>query len=425
MPGVHEDAPGIFVSSTELAVPGAAQHDCTPFLTALLARFPGLSSLSLDLCQQHTSGDAVARREGALHGPLPHSLLPLCGGITDLRIKDAAGHEALLLQAMVSFRRTLLRLDVSGLGGLALPALLTAGLDQLLLLRVGECRDSHGAGITRPHRSVLDCARWPAGVTVDEIGGALPSLTALDMGFAECRPVNIVDLQRLLLSNTVRPRTFQNHRDVQLRHLDLSQVMAYMDFDPGVHALAEGAPQLESLAIFGLHVSDDALRTLGQMSQLSTCHLVACSNHTAAGLALFLESAAKLRQIDLSFGLAPVESLRQWLSRHSPRHDSPIARATLVQSYRLDAQRLLLTAADFEELLDAAAGRVMLIAAGGAVSGSDSAETVAQRVGVSGTVVPATSVAQYQEGLRENWHALQQRYSLRILDNSPWGAGAG
>ena len=52
-------------------------------------------------------------------------------------------------------------------------------------------------------------------------------------------------------------------------------------------------------------------------------------------------------------------------------------RATLVQSYRLDAQRLLLTAADFEQLLDAAAGRVMLVAARGAVFGSDSAETVA------------------------------------------------
>ena len=53
MPGVHEHAPGIFLSSTELVVPGA----CTPFLTALLARFPGLSSLSLDLGQPH----AVAR----------------------------------------------------------------------------------------------------------------------------------------------------------------------------------------------------------------------------------------------------------------------------------------------------------------------------------------------------------------------------
>jgi len=36
---------------------------------------------------------------------------------------------------MVSFRRTLLRLDVSGLGGLALPALLAAGLDQVFGLR--------------------------------------------------------------------------------------------------------------------------------------------------------------------------------------------------------------------------------------------------------------------------------------------------
>ena len=139
-----------------------------------------------------------------------------------------------------------------------------------------------------------------------------------------------------------------------------------------------------------------------------------------AGLAVFLESASKLRQIDLSFGLAPVEPLRQWLSRRSPRRDSPIARATLVQSYGAEERRVLLTAANFEQLLDAAAGRVMLVAAGGAVSKSDSAETVAQRVGVTGTVV-----AQYEEGSREKWHTLQQCYSLRILDNSPCGAGAG
>ena len=46
MPGVHEDAPGIFLSSTKLVMPSAAQHDCASFITALLARFPGLSSLS-------------------------------------------------------------------------------------------------------------------------------------------------------------------------------------------------------------------------------------------------------------------------------------------------------------------------------------------------------------------------------------------
>ena len=79
---------------------------------------------------------------------------------------------------------------------------------------------------------IHSCGRWPADVTVDEIGGALPSLTALDVGFAECRPVHIVDLQRLLIA--------KNARNVQLRHLDLSQVMAYMDFDPAVYALAEG-----------------------------------------------------------------------------------------------------------------------------------------------------------------------------------------
>ena len=50
---------------------------------------------------------------------------------------------------MVSFRRTLLRLDVSGLGDLALPALLRAGLEQLQLLRVGECGDSPTYGQAR------------------------------------------------------------------------------------------------------------------------------------------------------------------------------------------------------------------------------------------------------------------------------------
>ena len=68
------------------------------------------------------------------------------------------------------------------------------------------------------------------------------------------------------------------------------------------------------------------------MSQLSTCHLVACSNHTAAGLALFLESATKLRQIDLSFGLAPVEPLRQVPPKPNPiPNPNPNSNPTLTQ----------------------------------------------------------------------------------------------
>ena len=106
MPGVHKDAPGIFLSSTKLVVPGAAHHDCASFITALLVRFPGLTSLSLDLGQPHGGGNAAApkeRRKVAPHGPSPQSLLPLCGGITELRVKDAAGHESLLLQVMGFF----------------------------------------------------------------------------------------------------------------------------------------------------------------------------------------------------------------------------------------------------------------------------------------------------------------------------------
>ena len=63
MPGVHKDAPGIFLSSTKLVVPGAAHHDCASFITALLVRFPGLTSLSLDLGQPHGGGNAAAPKE--------------------------------------------------------------------------------------------------------------------------------------------------------------------------------------------------------------------------------------------------------------------------------------------------------------------------------------------------------------------------
>ena len=65
MPGVHRHAPGIFLPSTKLVVPDAAHHDCASFITALLVRFPGLSSLSLDLGQPHGAGTRRRRRNGA------------------------------------------------------------------------------------------------------------------------------------------------------------------------------------------------------------------------------------------------------------------------------------------------------------------------------------------------------------------------
>ena len=126
---------------------------------------------------------------------------------------------------MVSFRRTLLRLDVSGLGVLALPVLLRAILEQLQLLRVGECGDSRGAHLLE-HTYGQGGRSWPAGVTVDQIGGALPSLTALDVGFADCIPVRVVDLHRLrrppvsllcATSSSAPPRPLASHGVPRLR----------------------------------------------------------------------------------------------------------------------------------------------------------------------------------------------------------------
>ena len=407
-PGVREGAPGVFLTDTELKRTDC-WFVCTQVVGQLLARFPALEALSLDLGDPHRDLAAAIwetkeRQADEPHGPAPLALFPRCA-VTELRIKDAAGHEDLLLTALVSLRSTLLRLDLSGLADIALPTLLHVELPQLQLLRLGDAMDSR----TADRRPNWRCD-WPRGVTLDMVGPACPSLTALDVGFASLDGgVQIEDLLRLC-----RPQR-------RLRHLDLSQVMTYRDFDPGVAVLRQHAPQLESLALYGLHVSDEGLASLAQLRRLTTAHLVACSNYSAAGLAHFLEAAPpSLRSLDLSFALAPVDALRAWLRGRAA--DAPPTRLTLVEAYAAEERRLLLTAAQFEQLLEA--GAAMLVALHGAVrppdpSGAgrddrlsaDHGEHVARRVGVTGPVA-----ARYTQESQEAWVELQQRYGLRIMD---------
>ena len=119
---------------------------------------------------------APSRCVCARYGPKPHALWPR-GAVTELRLRDVHGEDKVLLQSLVSYRRTLLRLDVSGMGDVVLPVLLAVGLEQLQLLRCGDTFDS--AGHSAERRS-----EWPRGVTIAHVGAACPALTALDVGFA-------------------------------------------------------------------------------------------------------------------------------------------------------------------------------------------------------------------------------------------------
>ena len=326
---------------------------------------------------------------------MPLVLFPRCA-ITALCIKDATSHEKiddLLLQAVVSFRRTLLHLDVSGLADIALPVLLRVEPEQLQLLRAGDCMDSRTPDDSRHN--------WPEGVRIDMVGKACPSLTALDVGFSSIDGgVQIPHLHQLCKGGGGR-----------FRHLDLSQVMTYCDFDGGITVLSKFAPELESLAVYGLHVSDAALESLAQLRRLTTVHLVACSNYTAGGLASFLSMAPdSLRNLDLSFGLAPVDALQEWLHGRSPLA-RPV-RITLIEAYHLSAApptRQLLMTEHFELLL--AAGAAMLVAIRGAMWKGDTPDKVATCVERAHPVL-----ALYNEDARQAWVELQKHYGLRIMD---------
>lgn len=421
-PGVHIDAPGVFFYDTTLKVfdrPGEQAQDGAAFLRQVLSLMPALGALSLDLGQphrrqvdpEHETYLEMLEREGP-HGPTPLALLPRGAPLVELRIKDAVGQEKLLLQALVSFRRTLLRLDASGLGDVVLPILLRVGLEQLQMLRVGEAMDSLARGSRRDDDDKFaERAEWPRRVRLQQLGEACPALTALDVGFASIDGGVQYDDLAALCSRAQQGFGKLNRAPGRFRQLDLSQVMTYRDFDRGIAILGRWAPALTSLAVYGLHLSDAALGVLGQnCRQLSTLHMVACSDHSAAGLDQLLRTAP-LRKLDLSFGLAPLEPLRAWVAGHGPA--APLhMRLTIIDSYVAEERRLLLTAAEVRSLLDAATSQLVLYASYGAVTKDDADEAVAKAVGVT-----APAVAQYDQHSFSTWMRAQQRFGLRILDS--------
>ena len=111
-------------------------------------------------------GPASCFVPGALEAAGPAAQFAEATPYTHVRLQSVFD-EALLLQVIVSFRRTLLRLDASGMGDVVLPTLLVVGLDQLQTLRVGETMDSLHRGTSGTKRDDDDDegfhrrVKWP------------------------------------------------------------------------------------------------------------------------------------------------------------------------------------------------------------------------------------------------------------------------
>jgi len=109
-------------------------------------------------------------------------------------------------------------------------------------------------------------------VMLPDLGRACPALEGLDAGYAPWLQGISHDDVRSFVS-TCR----------SICHLDLSMVMLMRDFCPVAKILAK-APCLESLAIHGLHLNDDALWQLCADGRLQRLRLMDCFGFTSAGL---------------------------------------------------------------------------------------------------------------------------------------------
>ena len=202
----------------------------------------------------------------------------------------------LFLMCAVSCQRTLTCLNLSGTGPLVLPTLLKIELPQLASLLLGdsnpETRDGASFGM-----------RYDPGA-VGAIGSAFPSLTALDVGYAAFRNgVTAADVERLVSSAR------------GLRHLDLSQVMTYVDFGPTLHVLAKRAAHLRSLATHGLVLPQPGLLALARgCPQLERVHFVAWQvSGSSDDMLAFLRACPHLLHVDLAFGVVHSVAVLTWL----------------------------------------------------------------------------------------------------------------
>ena len=162
------------------------------------------------------------------------------------------------------------------------------------MLRIGKHRTGAKDTYGPPHRPSL----------LLDLSTHFPTLTALDLGYATVEGgVQPSDVGALCT------------KCAELRHLDLSMVMTYVDFGPALRLLAAHAPHLTSLAIDGLATPADDLLLFGQCcTQLTTLFLLSC-RYSVAGLAAFLAAATRLTTLDLSYGDFPRDVIFDWIAQ--------------------------------------------------------------------------------------------------------------
>ena len=213
-----------------------------------------------------------------------------------------AALRAIFLSCTVASQSTLVHLDLTGLAPAVLLDLLTIDLPRLQLLRVG---------VEVPSTKTWEEA-WPADI-LSTLSAAFPTLTALDVGYADVADgVSYNEVERLCDGC---PR---------LRHLDLSMVMTYRDFSPCLLTLSRKAPHLTSLAIHGLQLQASGLEAFAEGCPLLTrLHFVRCM-YTAQGLLGLLRKAHRLQELDLSLGNLDedVELLEEWLEEKAANPSS-------------------------------------------------------------------------------------------------------
>ena len=198
--------------------------------------------------------------------------------------------ESVFLSAVLSSCRSLRKMDLRGLAPAVLETLLSLELPSLLQLRCGN----------GDHPDFNDLLTWPAAL-LPRVSEAFPTLVALDVAYATTtRGVSYADVEALC-------------RRCTIRHLDLSQVMTYVDFGYPLLILGRLAPQLRSLAVHGLLLPDEALAKFATgCPHLHRLKLIA-SRYSNDGLGSLLRAARELVHLNLSGGTAPHAELVAWV----------------------------------------------------------------------------------------------------------------
>ena len=202
----------------------------------------------------------------------------------------------LMSMCAASCARSLRSLDLSGLGPGVLAELLKHVLPLLRVLRLGGMSNGNSFGwqYERGH--------------LGAVGRAFPGLTALDVGYsAFMGGVSSADVNELVTHCT------------DMQYLDLSMVMAYMDFRPSLRILAKKAPKLRALATHGLVLPTNALLKFSAgCPLLERLHFVNWTDEVGGFVQpdeflAAVRAFPSLAHLDISGTVAPQEQLLTWL----------------------------------------------------------------------------------------------------------------